>query len=134
MKRNKLKINVFVGLSYFLFSLFGSLISADKRVDEFELLKISLDATIRSCQGEIVINPQGGIPPYAYSWESRATGADPWQPLVNANSRGIIGAAPGEYRVTVTDQSNPPLHGVGSITLSPPTGISATTYFQGLIC
>jgi large repetitive protein len=134
MKRNKLKINVFVGLSYFLFSLFGSLISADKRVDEFELLNISLDATIRSCQGEIVINPQGGIPPYAYSWESRATGADPWQPLVNANSRGIIGAAPGEYRVTVTDQSNPPLQGVGSFTLSPPTGISATTYFQGLIC
>ena len=75
MKRNKLKINVFVGLSYFLFSLFGSLISADNRENEVSLFNISLDVTIKSCPGEIVISANGGSQVFSYVWETRPTGS-----------------------------------------------------------
>uniref|UniRef100_UPI0040488821 beta strand repeat-containing protein n=1 Tax=Algoriphagus sp. TaxID=1872435 RepID=UPI0040488821 len=87
-----------------------------------------------------MINPQGGTAPYTYSWETRATAADPWQTLVlngstiNPNSRRIVGAPPADYRVTVTDQSTPALQGSGIYTLSPPISLTATTHFEGLIC
>uniref|UniRef100_UPI004048063A beta strand repeat-containing protein n=1 Tax=Algoriphagus sp. TaxID=1872435 RepID=UPI004048063A len=87
-----------------------------------------------------MINPQGGTAPYTYSWETRATAADPWQTLVlngstiNPNSRRIVGAPQADYRVTVTDQSTPALQGSGIYTLSPPISLTATTHFEGLIC
>jgi hypothetical protein len=138
MKRNTLKINVFVGLSYFLVSLFGSIISNDSRRDQADLFTLSLDVTIKSCPGEIVVNPVGGVAPFIYSWETRATAADPWQPLVlngsTVTSRIIRGANPADYRVTVRDSSNPVLEAVGIYTLSPPINLTVTTHFEGLIC
>uniref|UniRef100_UPI004048271A hypothetical protein n=1 Tax=Algoriphagus sp. TaxID=1872435 RepID=UPI004048271A len=138
MTNKNLNINIFLGLSYFVYSFFGSLISSDSRQDQADLFTLSLDVTIKSCPGEIVVNPVGGTPPFTYSWETRATAADPWQPLVlngsTVTSRIIRGANPADYRVTVRDGSNPSLEAVGIYTLSPPIDLTVTTHFEGLIC
>jgi hypothetical protein len=138
MNKNNLNLNLFVGLSYFVFSLFGSLISADNRENEAPLFNISLDVSIKSCPGEIAISAIGGSGSYTYSWETRATPTAPWQPLIlNGNtvtSRRISGANPGDYRVTVRDTSSPPLQNVGIFTLSQPISLAATTHFEGLVC
>ncbi|MFN5331133.1 MAG: beta strand repeat-containing protein, partial [Bacteroidota bacterium] len=97
-----------------------------------------MDVTIKSCPGKIIVNPVGGVAPFSYSWETRATPADPWQTFsvngVPYTSRIINGASPGDYRVTVKDSSNPQLQEVGIYTLSPPINLTVTTHFEGLIC
>ncbi len=148
MNKKNLNINIFIGLSYLVLSFFGSLISADNRENEVGFFNISFNAStttisinavsIKSCPGEIAISAIGGSGSYVYSWETRASAAAPWQPLlINGNpatARRITGAAPGEYRVTVKDANNLSLQTVGIYTLSPPINLTATTHFEGLIC
>uniref|UniRef100_UPI004048021F hypothetical protein n=1 Tax=Algoriphagus sp. TaxID=1872435 RepID=UPI004048021F len=148
MNRKNLNINIFIGLSYFFFSFLGSLIPADNRENELGFFNISSNVSastitinavsIKSCPGEIAISTSGGSGSYVYSWETRASVAAPWQPLlINGNpptSRRITGAVPGEYQVTVKDANNLSLQTVGNYTLSPPISLTTTTHFEGLIC
>ncbi|MFM7629552.1 MAG: PKD-like domain-containing protein, partial [Algoriphagus sp.] len=141
MNKKNLNINIFIGLSYLVLSFFGSLISSDNRENEAALFNISLDVTIKSCPGEIVISANGGTQVFTYVWETRPTGSNAaWQPVnINGNpipptSRSIVGAVPADYRVTVRDTSSPPLEQVGIYTLSQPYSLNAITHFEGLIC
>jgi len=138
MNKKNLNINIFFGLSYFIISFFSSITTIENRLNQPSAGSLALDVTIKSCPGKIIVNPVGGVAPFSYSWETRATPADPWQTFsvngVPYTSRIINGASPGDYRVTVKDSSNPQLQEVGIYTLSPPINLTVTTHFEGLIC
>jgi len=107
MNKKNLNINIFFGLSYFIISFFSSITTIENRLNQPSAGSLALDVTIKSCPGKIIVNPVGGVAPFSYSWETRATPADPWQTFsvngVPYTSRIINGASPGDYRVTVKD-------------------------------
>ncbi len=110
--------NVFTRLAATALMLlfFSSLLTAQ--------LSVSVSATSVSCNGgsdgAALANPNGGIPPYNYSWSN------------NQNTQQIDNLPAGAYTVTVTDSAG--ATAIGAATINQPFLLAVTAFSTSQIC
>ncbi len=98
--------------------LFALLFGLGMSVSVHAQLSVTLDATNPACggfsTGSITANPDGGMPPYTYLWNTGAT------------TQTITGLPVGTYSVTVTDAASQTATASTTLTAPPPLTLSFT--------
>ena len=105
----------------------GGCVSSDDVTIRFNQLSIPETPTDPTCHGgndgQIILAPQGGTPPYSYQWDAAAN---------NQTTNPATGLGAGSYTVTVTDDFGCSVD--STFTLTEPVGFSYTTDSQNANC